>query len=247
MFATAESKNQAVSKLESLIERGRSRAANVIDHVMRHQPTDRLVRGDALQFRAADNLPEIPITLPDREQEKVDQTLHRNAIHQMAQTTDMPVKFIDSLQSPAEPWGRELLAHNLQTVFNCRFQKKRYLLRSLQQEVRGFLSDSYRRIDSRPVVEAFATAVQEKGALPYEGYVTDTKIAIQAIMPEVYEPVPGEVVAYGLSLGELRLRERRAVGPWVPASRLVYEPGHHPGGDAAGAPWQTLGRVHDLL
>ena len=50
------------------------------------------------------------------------------------------------------------------------------------------------------MVEAFATAVQEKGALPYEGYVTDTKIAIQAIMPEVYEPVPGEVVAYGLSL-----------------------------------------------
>jgi hypothetical protein len=124
MFATAESKNQAVSKLESLIERGRSRAANVIDHVIRHQPTDRLVRGDALQFRAADNLPEILITLPDREQEKVDQTLHRNAIYQMAQTTDMPVKFIDSLQSLAEPWGRELLAHNLQTVFNCRFQKK---------------------------------------------------------------------------------------------------------------------------
>ena len=200
MLATAESKNQAVSKLESLIERGRSRAASVIDHVMRHQPTDRLVRGDALQFRAAENLPEILITVPDREQEKVDQTLHRNAIYQMAQTTDMPVKFLDSLQAVAEPWGRELLAHNLQTVFNRRFQKKRYLLRSLQQEVRGFLSDSYRRIDSRPVVEAFATAVQEKGALPYEGYVTDTKIAIQAIMPEVYEPVPGEVVAYGLSL-----------------------------------------------
>ena len=79
MLATAESKNQAVSKLESLIERGRSRAASVIDHVMRHQPTDRLVRGDALQFRAAENLPEILITLPDREQEKVDQTLHRNA------------------------------------------------------------------------------------------------------------------------------------------------------------------------
>jgi hypothetical protein len=54
----------------------------------------------------------------------------------------------------------------------------------------GILSDSYRRIDSRPVFEAFATGVQEKGALPYEGYVTDTKIAIQAIMPEVYEPVP---------------------------------------------------------
>ena len=41
MLATTDSKNQAVSKLESLIERGRSRAANVIDHVMRNQPTDR--------------------------------------------------------------------------------------------------------------------------------------------------------------------------------------------------------------
>jgi ABC-type uncharacterized transport system ATPase subunit len=86
MLATADSKNQAVSKLESLIERGRSRAANVIDHVMRHQPTDRLVRGDALEFRAADNLPEILVTLPDREQDKVDQALHRNAIYQMAHT-----------------------------------------------------------------------------------------------------------------------------------------------------------------
>jgi hypothetical protein len=29
--------------------------------------------------------------VPDREQGKVDQTLHRNAIYQMAQSTDMPV------------------------------------------------------------------------------------------------------------------------------------------------------------
>ena len=104
MLATAESKNQAVSKLESLIERGRSRAANVIDHVMCNQPTDRLVRGDALQFRAADNLPEILITVPDREQAKVDQTLHRNAIYQMAHTTDMPVKFLDSMGPGRWPW-----------------------------------------------------------------------------------------------------------------------------------------------
>ena len=67
MLETVESKNQAVSKLEALIERGRSRAANVIDHVMRNQPTDRLARGEALQFRAADNLPEILMTVPDRE------------------------------------------------------------------------------------------------------------------------------------------------------------------------------------
>jgi hypothetical protein len=76
MLATAERKNQAVSKLESVIERARSHAASVIDHVMCNPPTDRLVRGDSLQFRPADNLAEILITVPDREQAKVDQTLH---------------------------------------------------------------------------------------------------------------------------------------------------------------------------
>ena len=78
--------------------------------------------------------------------------------------------------------------------------KSQYLFRSLGTQVRGFLSDRYRQLDSRPIVEAFAAAVQQKGALPYDGYVTDTKISIQAIMPEVYEPIPGELVAYGLSL-----------------------------------------------
>ena len=112
MLATAESKNQVVSKLESLIEPGRLRAANVIDHVMCHQPIDRLVRGDALEFRAAENLPEILITVPDREQAEVDQTLHRNAIYQMAHTTDMPVKFLDSMGPGRWPWqsGKELVS-----------------------------------------------------------------------------------------------------------------------------------------
>jgi len=45
-------------------------------------------------------------------------------------------------------------------------------------EVRGFLSDRYRRLDSRSIIEAFATAVQQKGALPYDGYDTDTKVAM---------------------------------------------------------------------
>ena len=37
--------------------------------------------------------------------------------------------------------------------------------------------------------------MQEKGALPYEGYIIDTKIAIQAIMPEVVMIVTHRAVA----------------------------------------------------
>jgi hypothetical protein len=74
------------------------------------------------------------------------------------------------------------------------------LVRTLNGEVRGFLSDSYRRLDSRPIIEAFVTGVQRLGALPYKGIVSDTKVAIQAILPDVFEAIPGEVIAFVLSL-----------------------------------------------
>jgi hypothetical protein len=153
-----------------------------------------------LLFTPATDGASVLVQYPDPLAGKIEQRLHRHAILQMAQILDVPVKFIDGLQTTPQPWAQELLAHNLSTLFSNRFAKRRYLLRSVSGELRGFLSDRYRRLDSRPIVETFATAVQKKGAVPYEGYVTDTKIALQAIMPEVYEPIPGELIAYGLSL-----------------------------------------------
>ena len=200
MLISMESKTAATHKLEQLIEKGRSTAGEVVNYVMNHQPTDRLVRGGQFEFEPDPDHNAVMVSLPSGAGGPVRQRMHRHSIQQIAVTTDLPLKFIDSLQQTSDPWGRELLAHNLATLFRNRFAQSRYLLRSLNGEVRGFLSDRYRRLDSRPIVEAFATAVQEKGALPYSGYVTDTKVALQAIMPEVYEPIPGEMVAYGLSL-----------------------------------------------
>jgi hypothetical protein len=195
-----ESKTAAAHKLEQLIIQGRTKAGDVVDHVMNHQPSDRLARGGELSFAPDTETNAVLIDYPDPQGTSIRQRLHRHSVQQMAQTTDLPLKFIDGLQQTTESWARELLAHNLTTIFSNRFAKTRYLLRSVSGEVRGFLSDRYRRLDSRPIIEAFATAVQQKGALPYNGYVTDTKVALQAIMPEVYEPIPGEMVAYGLSL-----------------------------------------------
>ena len=198
MLNTTESRSQAMDKLNALVTAGRQSATSVIEHVMSHQPTDRIVKGRALKFEASPNR-NLIVNLPNGDS-PVTETIHRHALNQVALAVDMPMKFLDSLADEKAEWGRELLAHNLNTIFHERFAGKRSLTRSVNGQVRGFLSDQYRRLDSRPIVEAFATAVHEKGALPYQGVVTDTKIAIQAIMPEVYEPIPGELVAYGLSL-----------------------------------------------
>jgi hypothetical protein len=199
MLLTMESKTAAAHQLEQLIAQGRSKSGEVINYVMNHQPTDSLQCGRGLGFEPEEDRG-VQVTYEDPLAGKIRQRLHRHAVQQMAQTADLPIKFIDGLQTAPERWAKELLAYNLSTIFSNRFAKNRYLLRSVSGEVRGFLSDRYRRLDSRPIVEAFATAVQQKGALPYDGYVTDTKITLQAIMPEVYEPIPGEMMAYGLSL-----------------------------------------------
>jgi len=198
MLLTLQSKTAAHAKLETLINKGRESAADVIQHVLNNQPSNHIVRGADMSFRADDNTPNIALQHVDRDGKTLSQTIHRHALGQLSTTADMPLKFIDNLQSA--PWGRELLAHDLQTIFRQSKSRKRFLLRSLNNDVRGVLSDHYRRLDSRGIVEAFATAVEAKGAMPYAGYVTDTRIAIQAVMPEVYEPIPGELVAYGLSL-----------------------------------------------
>jgi hypothetical protein len=202
MLLTMESKTAAYHKLETLIERGRTTASNVVDYVMNNQPNDRLAQAGQMDFQLDSDSGQLLVSYPDQyaTSGRLVQRLHRNALSQIADTANLSMKFVDSLQNGTGRWGTELLAHNLNMIFRNRFSKQRHLLRSLGQEVRGFLSNKYRRLDSRPIVEAFATAVQKKGAMPYNGYVTDTKIAIQAIMPEVYEPIPGELVAYGISL-----------------------------------------------
>jgi hypothetical protein len=181
-------RDQAITKLNRLIEDGRQNAGQVIEHVMNHQPQDFIVKANALQFTGNSGL---KVALNNAEF-----GVHRFALGQIAENANLPVKFLDSLT--ASDWGRALVAHNFNEIFKHR-SGKRHLVRTVNGgEVRGFLSDSYRRLDSRPLVEAFVSGVQKLGALPYKGDVMDTKINIAAIVPEVYE-VAGEVLAFVIS------------------------------------------------
>jgi hypothetical protein len=181
-------KNEAITKLNRLIEDGRQNAGQVIEHVLANQPQDYIVKANAIQFSGNGGL---KVALQNAEF-----GVHRFALGQIAENANLPVKFLDSLT--ASDWGRALVAHNFNEIFKHR-NGKRHLVRTVNGgEVRGFLSDSYRRLDSRPLVEAFVSGVQKLGALPYKGDVMDTKINIAAIVPDVYE-VAGEVLAFVIS------------------------------------------------
>lgn len=204
--AASDAARQARAKLEATIERGRANAMAVIAKVESEVPEDRIVRGPALNFEAGNAAAGdgLMVRLPDAGvaagiARSTAMTVHSNALQQLTERgpAAMPMKYVRELQETH--WGRELLADSLSRIYAN--SDERYLARSFGGQLRGFLSSSYRRLDSRPLLDSFASAVAKVGAIPVEGYVTDTRVTLKALMPQVYEPVPGEVVALGLAWG----------------------------------------------
>jgi len=177
-------------RIDEVIAKGRDGARRVFKYVMENQPNDKLVNVDKLSFEPKEN--HIEVLAPTLDSERI----HRNALGQMAERVSLPMAYVNTLQGHGA-WGIELLAENLHKLFG--HNKSRALMRSVNGEVRGFLSDKYRRLDSGPFIESFVKACSDVDALPYQGYTSDTKVSIQAIIPKVYEPVKNEYMAYGVT------------------------------------------------
>lgn len=206
--AAAAAAADARGRLEKIIAHGTTRFGRVLDQVMTQQPTDELVRASAVKFEAA---------AADRLVARFNgvdgaRGMHRHALGQLAGRLGIPWAYLDSLlhapapeglheQDPRRVWGADLAAHNLNKLLaEGAPRDARYLVRSVNNEARGWLSDRYRRLDSRPIVESFAHACQRLGAVPCEGHALDTKIMIKAMLPTVFEPVKHEVMAVGVAL-----------------------------------------------
>ena len=200
---------KARAEFERLIENGSKRAAAVFSKVETEQPDDMLVRARAITIAPAD-----AARLVARFGNGADHELgfHRHALQQAAGRLGVPWAYLESLltvpapegapaDAPRPTWGAELAAHNLNKLLAEGVpHDARYLVRSVRNEARGWLSDRYRRLDSRPIVESFATACQRLGAVPCEGHALDTKIMLKAMLPYVFEPVDHEVMCVGVAL-----------------------------------------------
>jgi hypothetical protein len=108
-------------------------------------------------------------------------SLHSNAIGQIAEKMDIPSRYLRELAGGDE-WQRQLAA----TVLNEHSswtQRTRVLIRTVGTEVRGVLSDSYRRLNSIEILTAFAEEAGQQGAVIADAYMSDTKIWAETILP----------------------------------------------------------------
>jgi hypothetical protein len=82
-----------------------------------------------------------------------------------------------------DEWGRRLAA-TLLNEHSGWTDRTRVLVRTVGDEVRGILSDSYRRLNSEQIITSFVNAAYEQGAQLADACITDTKVYAEAIIPQ---------------------------------------------------------------
>lgn len=203
--------NIAESRLQEVISRGMAKAGPVIERVLGETPTDRISAARGLASGAVvDQDGRIYLGEP----------LHPHARGQLLGRLGIPMAYGSDLAVPDvfgdrrtfggsvlpfegrnrttnNAWRRDLLQHSLREHLG--HSDERFLLRSIDGETRGVMSDRYRRLDVRPLLDAFIGTGRELGMVPYDGVASDLSVSVRAIMPRVVEPVPGEFMVVGLS------------------------------------------------
>jgi hypothetical protein len=194
-------------RFEASIYAGKHEAQRMLEQIDREVPADQLLPSAAMRFVPAAN--GVEVLIGGETQERI----HDHALRQFCQRGAFNLKYGRQLtdmasaagaEKNAKPgagdWARELLAHNLNELYTRGpGAGKRYLKRSVDSEVRGWLSDRYRRLDCRPLLSSFhELAIRQAGAVPMRAYSLPTKVALRVVLPVIFEPIPNQPMLYGL-------------------------------------------------
>ncbi len=108
-------------------------------------------------------------------------SLHSNAVGQLADRMGIPSRYLKTLAGGAG-W-QMMLAAEILNQHSDWTQRSRVLVRTVGRQVRGVLSDSYRRLNSVEILTAFVQEAAGQGAVISDAYMTDTKVWAETILP----------------------------------------------------------------
>lgn len=187
-------RSAALSKLNEYVDKSRAGAEATVRQILEQVPNDRVVPAGKLEFAADSRMAvryDHPIDGPQWT------SLHHHALIQAASRMEVPTSYADDLNG--SEWGRQLLVRNLNDNLRHRIgDDPRFLLRAVNGEVRGFLSNRYRRIDSRPILDVLMGQANKVGGIVAWGHAGDVNVALRIIIPEVREAVSGDFVVVGV-------------------------------------------------
>ena len=181
--------------LQKMINEGPQKAGLVLQQLTQDAPKDYIIPSTGVSFDSNDN--GVVMSAQNGGDQPMIFSMHNHAIGQAADKIGLPRKYISRLYEKGEQWAYDLLAHNLREQYAHR-DPSRFMLRTVRDEVRGFMSDRYLRLDSGLLLESFLNATKEVGAVPTKGYYYDTKYYLKMSIPKIFMPVDGDPVVFGM-------------------------------------------------
>lgn len=169
------------------------RDGNMLEDFIAYMGPDAAQHGKpVMRFQALDNQLQV---LQQNGKQRIF-TLHPHAAVQAGTKLGIPPAYIRDLSQSREPWQAALAARILND-HSGHSERQRLLVRAVGQDIRGILSDKYRRLDTRFIAQSFISSVQDTGAMIFDAHASDTKWWIEAIHPQILPvPTPGNGTLY---------------------------------------------------
>lgn len=190
--ALAQCAQKTRDSYQKLIDRGRTQLPAAID-TLQTVPQDTLVKSELLNL-LIDETNHRSLVVKDNHE--LDWNLHDNAWEQICAKTGFPRMYADKLIDA--DWGKELIETNVNTIFKN--DPRRYLVRAVKGQARGFLSDRYRRLDMRPIMDSVFAIAKELGLVVIGATATELKAEIKFALATVLEPIKDEPILYWISV-----------------------------------------------
>ena len=178
-----------INKVQSMIEGKRPGVENAISRLLEEGKISQdYIAPIGVNLRMNDRQPVITFSANGHvrmNMKEGDFTLHDNAVNQIAEKMNIPAKYLRGLAAGDE-WQRQLCA-NILNEHSGWTQRTRVLVRAVGDEVRGVLSDSYRRLNSVDILTAFIQESSVQGAVMADAFMNDTKVWCETILPTPIE------------------------------------------------------------
>jgi len=202
------SRNIAEATLAAQINVGVPAMQKLVQQIASTTIKDYLAKPERLLFKVQPNkagITNVFLSFLDDEDDICE--IHYHALNQIKQTVGLDGRHPGRWLTGGNAYEHALLAHTLNVLYeNGDFTDRKgnptsFLIRRVGDEVRGFLTRYFRRdILSYPILSNFLKQAGELKAFPVIGANSGIRIWIKCILPEVFEPYPGEFIAFGVEL-----------------------------------------------
>lgn len=174
------------NKVQRMIDHNQNNVKQTLQRLMsEHRSAQDFIAPIGVELKKKDTVPVIKFTEQGYITMNVNKnrySLHPHAVGQLAEKMNIPSKYLRQLSEGTE-WQRQL-ATQILNEHSGWTERTRVLVRTVGNQVRGVLSDSYRRLNSEQILTAFLTEAMSQGAVPCDAYMSDTKIWVETILPE---------------------------------------------------------------